>query len=196
MEKTVNFAVNYVFTKATDETLAKIYAEAKWIFDWKSLLNWRGKLLKNIQKQIPDLLRNYKGKHLNEIDVKKGHNIVPAVLRNELASLISGNTVTPTFKANYIAIWTGSTTPANTDTKLETEVLRATFTNRFSVDNIAYLDKFFSTAEVSWLTINECGVFVDWTASADTGFLLSRILMNETMASNETLTVNATFSIV
>ena len=196
MEKTVNFAVNYVFTKATDEILAKIYAEANWISNWKNLLNWRGKLLKNIQKKIPDLLRNYKGKYLKEMEVKKGHNIVPAVLRNELASLISWNTVTPTFKANYIALWTGSITPTNADTKLETEVLRWTFTNRFSVDNVAYLDKFFSTAEVNGLTINECGVFVDWTASADTGFLLSRILMNETMASNETLTINATFSIV
>lgn len=100
----MNFATNYTVTRATDEILAKIYSEKFGILDWKKCLNWRGKLLKSVQKKIPELLRNYKGKFSDQIQVWKGHNIVPSVLRNEFASMISGNTVTPTFKANYIAL--------------------------------------------------------------------------------------------
>lgn len=196
IEKTINFATNYTVTKATDKVLAKIYADAYWIFDWKKCLNWHGKLLKSVQKKIPELLRNYKGKFSDQLQVWKGHNIVPSIIRNELALLISWSTPSTTFKANYMALWNWSLTPANTDLQLWNETVRWSITNGFSVDNTAYLDKFFSTAEVSGLTVTECGVFVDWTASANTWFLLSRILMNESMAANETLTINCTITIV
>jgi len=43
---------------------------------------------------------------------------VPDVLRNEMALLISGTTVTPTFKANYLAMGDDSTPPTNADTIL------------------------------------------------------------------------------
>lgn len=195
IEKEMNFRINYRLTKATDEILAKIYAERMGILDYRKCLNWRKKLCNDAAKKMPAILRNYNGIFLNQLNVWEGHNIVPSVLRNELASLIVWNTVTPTFMANYIALWSGSTTPANTDTQLVAETLRWTFSNRFSVDNVAYLDKFFSSAEVGGLSVSELGVFVDWTASANTGYLFSRILANEVMAITETLTVNATFTI-
>lgn len=196
IEKEMNFRINYRLTKASDELLAKIYAERMWILDFRKCLNWRQKLCNHAAKKIPEILKNYNWAFANQLSVWEGHNIVPSVLRNELASLIAGNTVVPTFKANYIALWSGSTTPANTDTTLVAETLRQTFSNRFSVDNVAYLDKFFSSGDVGWLSVSEIGVFVDWTASADTWYLFSRILANEVMAVTETLTINATFSIV
>lgn len=195
IEKTINTVTNYKLTKATDEVLAKIFAEKMQEPNHFKFLDWRGKLLKYAQKKIPELLRNYKWPLLNQLIVWEGHNIVPLILRSELAALISWTTVTPTFKANYMAVWTGSTTPANSDTQLVAETLRATFENRFSVDNVAYLDKFFTSAQVWWSTISELGIFVDWTASANTGYLLSRILANEVMAATETLTINATITI-
>jgi len=194
-DKTIKTATNYRITKASDVVLAKIFAEKMWEPNFNKFLNWRWKLIKYAQEKIPELLRNYQWPLLNQLTVWEGHNIVPSVLRTSLASLISGNTVTPTFKANYIAIWSGSTTPANSDTQLATEILRWTFTNRFSVDNVAYLDKFFSSSEVWGLTVSELGVFVDGTASANTGYLLSRILANEIMAATETLTINVTITI-
>lgn len=124
------------------------------------------------------------------------HNIVPSILRNQLATLISGTTVIPTFKANYMALGSGSSTPANSDTQLQTETLRGLFTNRYAIDNVAYLDKFFSTTEVAGNTYNEAGIFVDGSAGANTGYLLSRVLINETLAVNETLTVNASITII
>jgi len=194
-DKTIKTATNYRITKASDVVLAKIFAEKMWEPNFNKFLNWRWKLIKYAQEKIPELLRNYQWPLLNQLTVWEGHNIVPSVLRTSLASLISGNTVTPTFKANYIAIWSGSTTPANSDTQLVTETLRGTFTNRFSVDNVAYLDKFFSSSEVWGLTVSELGVFVDWTGSANTWYLLSRILANEIMSATETLTINVTITI-
>lgn len=176
--KEIQLSTNYSFTKASQQTIDKICAEV-------------GCSLSD----IPKILRDYKWKYLSELKVKKSHNIVPAILRNSLALLISWTDVTPTFKANYIALWTGSTTPQNTDVKLETETIRGEFSNRYASTNVAFLDKFWSTAEVGWTTINEAGVFVDWTASADTWFLMSRILMNETMSVTETLTINVSITI-
>ena len=178
IEKTVEMVTNYKFTKASSETLEKIASELKcWI------------------SEVPSRLRDYSWKYASELKVYEWHNIVPAVLRNAFANLLSWTTVTPTFKANYCALWTGASVPANTDTQLQTEVIRGTFSNRYSVDNVAYFDKFRASDDVGWTTVNECGVFVDWTATANSWFLLSRISVNETMASTETLTVNVSITI-
>lgn len=122
------------------------------------------------------------------------HNLIPSVLRNEMASLAAGNTVTPTFKCNYMAVGSGSTSPSNSDTTLEAEVARGLFTNRSSAANVTTLDKFFDATEVGGLTLNEAGIFVDGTGSPDTGYLMSRTLISETMGANETLTINATLT--
>lgn len=89
MDKTIEGSFNYTLTKATDEVLAKIYAEAHRIREWRTLLNWRGKILKSVQKEIPELLRNYRGKFSDQVEVWTGHNIVPSILRNEFASCIA-----------------------------------------------------------------------------------------------------------
>lgn len=123
------------------------------------------------------------------------HNLVPNVLRYQLATLISGTTVTPTFKANYLALGTGSTTPANSDTQLQTETLRAVFTQRQAVNNVAYLDSFFSSTLVAGNTYNEAGIFVDGTSSANTGYLLSHVAINQTIGANQTLTINSTITL-
>lgn len=123
------------------------------------------------------------------------HNIVPSVLRNSLASLISGTTVTPTFKANYFALGTGNTAPTNSDTQLQTETLRALFTNRSAFTNIAYLDVFFSAVQVGGNTYQEAGIFVDGTGSANSGYLLSRVALNQTLGASQTLTVNCSITI-
>lgn len=125
----------------------------------------------------------------------EAHNLVPSVLRDELATLISGTTVTPTFKANYIALGTGSTAAANSDTQLGTESVRALFTNRSATLNVAYLDCFFPTSVVGGNSYNEIGIFVDGAAGANTGYLLSRVLSTITLGANQTLTINASVTI-
>jgi len=127
--------------------------------------------------------------------VKEYHNIVPSVLRDALAALISGTTVTPTFKANYFALGTGSNVPANSDVALQAETLRALFTDRSSFANVSYLDVFFNTASVGGNTYNEAGIFVDGTASANSGYLLSRVAINQTLGAASTLTINCSITV-
>ena len=81
------------------------------------------------------------------------------------------------------------------DTTLSDETVRQLFTNRYSSGSTAYLDAFFASSVVAGNTYLEAGIFCDGTASADTGYLLSRILMDETLSPNETLTINATITI-
>ena len=126
--------------------------------------------------------------------VQTYHNIVPSVLRNAYAAQASGDTVTPTFKCNYFSLGTGSSTPSNSDVALQTETLRALFTDRSSYLNVAYLDVFFPTASVAGNTYNEAGIFVDGSAGADTGYLLSRVAINQTLGAAQTLTVNCSIT--
>lgn len=123
------------------------------------------------------------------------HNLVPNVLRYSLATLISGTTVTPTFKANYLALGSGSTAPTNSDTSLQAEEVRSLFNDRSAANNVAYLDVFFPSSVVGGQTYLEAGVFVDGTGSADTGYLLSRVAINQVLGSSQTLTINASITV-
>ena len=131
----------------------------------------------------------------SRLQIQEAHNLVPSVLRNALATLISGTAVLPTFHAEYLALGSGSTAAANSDTQLGTETARAAFTDRSAALNIAYLDCFFPTATVGGNSYNEVGIFVDGSASANTGYLLSRVLTTLTLGANQTLTVNASITI-
>lgn len=199
INKVVDLVANYKITKATNETLAKIYLELKSIaINEKTIKETIKQIEKWAEKVIIFLteeLKTYKGQFLHEVKVIEEHNKIPNVLRYELAKLISGQTVTPTFKANYIALGNDATEPADTDTTLWNETLRGLFTKRSATNNVAYLDKFFWSTEVAGNTYLEVGTFVDGTATVDTGYLLSRVNIDETMGANETLTLNVTITI-
>lgn len=136
-------------------------------------------------------------RHADKIKTReKSHNIVPNVVRFAFASLIAWNTVTPTFMAKYCVLWSWNTTPANTDTQLATETKRDIRTNKYSANNVAYLDKFRASSQVANLNFLECWTVIDGTITANTGFLFSRILINQSISATETLTINASFTIV
>ena len=134
-------------------------------------------------------------------EVKEGlrpaeyHNLVPNVLKFALANLVSGTSITPTLKANYYALGTNATAPAAADVKLGTEVLRQLFTNRFAEANTAYLNVYFPNSAVAGQTFLEAAIFVDGGSSADTGYPLSLVSINQSVAALNTLTANASFSI-
>lgn len=89
------------------------------------------------------------------------HNKIPNGIRFEFAKLVAGIPTATTFSANYLALGNGTTEPANTDTKLENELRRGTFQMRSTLENTAYLDKFWGASEVGGLTILEAGTFCD-----------------------------------
>lgn len=190
----VSLSTNYTIIKADNALLDLILIEL-----WREIPHpavGRSSILSpEHERTIIDALKHYNWKYKRFLKIRSGHNIVPLVLRETLASMIVGNTVTPTFIANYLALGDGITTPTNNDVALANETLRWTFSNRFATDNVAYLDKFFSSADVGGNSYLEAWIFVDGTASADTWYLLSRILIDEVISVNETLSFNCTFTI-
>lgn len=117
-------------------------------------------------------------------------NLVPNFLRYELVKVFIGQSVTPTFNANYIALGDDATPAAYADTVLGNEVYRSTFDDRYTGFNIAYYDKFFGSSVVGGNSYFEIGIFTDATGVADSGYLFSHTNINEVMAVNESLTVN------
>lgn len=188
---------NYRFSVAENEVLARIISEQMGTGErgYEMMLRALKDGFQAAGVLAVDCLKKYRGSLLQHVSVTEYANIVPSVLRNELASLISGNTVTPTFKANYFALGSGSSTPANSDTALQTETLRALFTDRSYYTNIAYLDVFFPSSSVGGNSYTEAGVFVDGSGSADSGYLLSRVSINQVLGSNQTLTVNGSITV-
>lgn len=196
-QNTISIPFNYTIIRASNDLLLDILCREGDIVSQpqkRRILSLIDNPTEKFASYLVDLLKRYNGKYVNELKVERKHNLVPLVLRESLALLNSGTDITPTLKCNEIALGSGSTTPANSDTTLDTETLRATFTQRNAVSNVCYLDKFFPSTTVGGNTYNEIGVFVDGTASADTGYLFSRVLINQVMAANETLTINVTIT--
>lgn len=138
-------------------------------------------------------LKNHK---VEGVTVWEGHNLVPLAIRSSLAQLISGTSVTPTFKANIIALWDDDTVASYADTQLWNELKRSTFDNAYSIDNVAYLDVYFDKATIGTISLQEIGVFIDglvWTPNS--GFLLSRINTDEALNGLEDLSINCSFTI-
>ncbi len=186
------FSNNYTFTKWDDVSLLRLLKDV-----FKGVFTLEDLRLGKYAKQVLELLKEHSG--LAELAISQKteyHNLVPSLLRNQLAILISGVAVVPTFQANKIALGDDSTLATAADTKLGNETLRADFSDRNAFFNVAYLDKFFGSAEVGGNTYLEAGVFVDGTGVADSGFILSHVNINETMTATESLTINATFTIL
>lgn len=120
-------------------------------------------------------------------------NIVPTVGRTAIAQVLTGNISDFTnIRMNYVALGSGITAPNNADTTLDTEVFRKDFASRSFNNNVAYFTAFYTAADVSG-TFYEHGIFIGGTAAADSGVLLSRVLLNAptgiAKSASETLTI-------
>ena len=97
----------------------------------------------------------------------------------------------------YIAIGTGNTAPALTDTKLVTESSRKINTSRSRTGDVITINAFFTAAQSTY-NIKEVGVFggAAASASADSGVLFDRALLSyENSAGSNDLTFEAKFTI-
>lgn len=149
MDKTINMKPNYRITRANLDTIAAMVKDFAGV-----AINQMDRAAERLRCQaIKD--QRLRQCHQGKIDILEIHNIVPLAIRENMATLISGTTVTPTFKVNYMAMGDDASTAANTDTTLGNETLRQTLTNRYAESNIAYLDKFWSTTDVGGNTYRE-----------------------------------------
>lgn len=188
---------NYTITIAPMEELCAWFQQ--YTGTWASLKDIQKSFEKRQKKGIRDdwmkrwmeAVKMY-GPASKTARVIQAHNLVPLIGRTELAKALLGEP--SDIVANYIAVGSGWNVPASTDTTLQTEFVRWTFNDTYYTDNVAYLDKFFWSAEVWSQTILEAGIFMGGTATVDSWTLLSRVNFNEVTTANETVTINVTIT--
>ena len=116
-------------------------------------------------------------------------NLIPTVGRSAIINNIFNVSPTNTLLANYVALGSGTNAPANGDTTLQTEVYRNLVASRSEDNNTGYLTGFFNAIETTG-TYREAGVFMNASATANSGVLLSRVAINITKSSSESLTLD------
>lgn len=133
---------------------------------------------------------------LTAVNVFEVNNIVPTAGRAVVARWIIGdNTYDADLGANYGALGSSSTAPANGDTQLTAETYRKARSSESQVANVATLSNFYTASEFTG-TIEEAGWFIAGTDTANSGQLLSHFLTGTvTKSSDETLTVESTLTI-
>lgn len=101
-------------------------------------------------------------------------NLVVQSGREVLARLLAGDTAY-SGEINYGALGTSSAAPAAGDAQLGAEVARKLFARRRRTTTQIGFDFFYSKADTTG-TYQEFGLFIDGTASADSGQLFNRAL--------------------
>lgn len=132
--------------------------------------------------------------HTGEEQVFEYNNVVTTAAWTMIANNFTATAPDNTMMLNKAVLGTGTTTPATTDTQLQAEVYRNNLASKSNVANIAYATAYFNATETSG-TYREAGIVVDGTAGANTGVLVSRVAINITKTSSQTLTLEWTLTI-
>lgn len=132
---------------------------------------------------LSDLHRLYKKRegYVENVTVTIGRS----VLAQRLASVntYSGN-------VSHTAIGTDNSAPTIGDVKLGSESYRKALSSGTYLNNVAYLETFYSATEVSG-SFEEYGKFIDGSAAADSGQLFNRFTKSESKSLLESLNVNS-----
>lgn len=146
-----------------------------------------------IRVNVKATIRDAKTGRIKRVQYR--HNIIPTAGRAAIANQLTQSSPSPDpLRINYVGVGTGVTAPANGDTALETETFRNLVASQTNADNIAYITMFIGAAEDTG-TYREAGLFIDGTASVDTGTLFSHVAINITKGGTETLTLDWTVTI-
>lgn len=121
-------------------------------------------------------------------------NLIPTVARQMIANNLTSSSPTNVMRITHCALGSNATAPTNADTQLGTEVYRNTIFSFSNAANIAYATGFFTTTETSG-TYAEAAVFANGTGTANSGILVSHVLLPITKSSSETLTLQWTLTI-
>lgn len=126
--------------------------------------------------------------------VVEAQNILPTVGRTAIMDHLTNASPSPSsLRINKVALGTGTTTPANADTTLDTETYRNNVASQTKSNNIGYVTGFFSATETSG-TFKEVGLFINGSAGADTGTLFSHATIDTTKTTLQTLTIDYTIT--
>lgn len=138
-------------------------------------------------EQMRHLIRQLNRVCETEVVVHK--NIVPTTARTMIANNLTDATPDNTMLINKAELGSGTSTPANGDTALQTPTYRNAVASLTNASNIAYITAFFSATETTG-TYREAGLYSNGSAGTGTGVLVSRVSVNITKSSSETLTID------
>ena len=181
----INLDGRYIFTKSTVET-----DEQKKLLDKIEQKRTEGKEHKNLVERLNKICKTekYHEKNIVTDDAK-------IMIANNLADTSPDN---PDLHINKTALGTDDSSPGATDSSLGAEDYRR---NTASVSNSGRdvnLTAFYGSTEVSG-TFYEHGLFCNGTDQADSGVLLSRVLLDQgnglAKSTSETLTIDYTINI-
>lgn len=127
------------------------------------------------------------------ISINEYDNIVTNPLKNMVAARLAGGSGDTDI--TYCAVGTGSGTLIATNTTLWTENDRVILTTASATTNVISLIAFFGASDAN-ATLAEMGYFGQGaTATTDSGEMCNHTEISETKTSNETITIESTFTI-
>lgn len=122
-------------------------------------------------------------------------NTFCTVGKNSIADALRGTETGTKGIITWCAVGTDSTAPTAADTALGTEIFRKLVSVRSVSANVATFQTFFTTAEANG-TLREAGLFGDdASATANSGTLFSKLAINRTKSTSDTLTLTWSITI-
>jgi hypothetical protein len=115
---------------------------------------------------------NERGEVTHEKTVK---NLVVTAGLTLLANRLTDSSPDSECLVKYIAVGTGTNAPAAGNTTLQTETARAAVLSRTNSAAVAAISTTFAAGAIPTSTIKELGLFIDGSATANSGTLLARV---------------------
>jgi hypothetical protein len=131
------------------------------------------------------------------VSTYRGKNVLTQLLFTGFFKFLNAVTDTPAYddlNITHLAVGTGTTAPAKTDTTLENEYFRKAVSSKSYTDDIFTAKMLMGTTEGN-TTITEIGVFADATDTTDSGTLLSHIAVNITKTDSISLLLTWTLTL-
>lgn len=113
--------------------------------------------------------------------------------KSVIARLLNGDTIY-SGEINYLALGTGSSSPADNNTQLQTEIFRTTLNNKTRTGKVIEIEVSISPTEANG-NLKEAGLFIDGSAVVDTGQLFNRVAIDTVKTNLNSLIVNVIITI-
>lgn len=122
------------------------------------------------------------------------HNVMVVVGKTAMADALRGTTSNNRGIITYCALGTSAVAPTENDTQLTTELFRKLISVRSYSGKVATFQTFYTTSEAIG-TLREAGLFGDdASGTANSGTLFSKLAINRTKSSSDTLTLTWTIT--
>jgi len=151
-------------------------------------------LLRNIPIFIPDRIAEFIGKKIigRYVRMYRTHNIVPTISRTAMAAALAGQySLIDQIVINYQELGTGTNTPSDSDSGLQTPSAstRKVVSSISQSLNVISITSFWAATEATG-TWREFSLFINGSATSNSGTLFNRVAMNITVASTEAMTLD------